>query len=401
MTRLSGVAAKVMPDDLSAKVDALLAMRLRDLRLPPDIMALYRERTRKSTIYMMFNWCLALSALVTATAIFDVQPPGYMLLNIKCRAAIATMFLATAYGIRLRLFRNREYYPVIASCLMMLVIGGWFGVFVHDPAVVNGRLNMGIVAISTGVFFLRFDNRYLISLAASSLIVTAVFIAGWGEDPVNSKIQLIVFYTVTMCGTLFARKIQDTHLHQSFLLNTREEIRAKAALDRGEQLSQIAYVDKLTDVPNRRYFDEICESMGDSTINLFPLAVCMVDIDKFKLLNDSLGHLQGDRCLNVVAAALRNSLRGGSDILARYGGEEFIILLPHTSLADALEVIERMREAVFNLGHPNPGSPLRVVTASFGVAVSAAPPLSIEALIARADSALYRAKAKGRNCVVC
>jgi len=387
------------PDDLSRKIDALLAMRLRDLKLPPEIMALYRDKTRKSTIYMMFNWCLAISALVAVTTFFDVQPPGYVPLNAACRAAVAIAFLASAYGIRLRRFRSREHYLVIASCLLMLAIGGAFGIFVHDPSVVNGRLNMAIVAISTGIFFLRFDNRHLISLAVSSVALTAFFIAGWGEAPDNSKIQLIVFYTCTMFGTLYARKIQDTHLYQSFLLNTREELRSKAALARGEKLSQIAYTDKLTDIPNRRYFDEICGSMSHTTTNLFPLAVCMADIDHFKRLNDSLGHLQGDRCLNLVAAALRNTLRGGGDILARYGGEEFIILLPNTSLPVALEVVERVRAAVFNLGHPNPGSPAKVVTASFGVSISLAPPLGIEALIARADAALYRAKSQGRNCV--
>jgi diguanylate cyclase (GGDEF)-like protein len=282
----------------------------------------------------------------------------------------------------------------------MVVIAGGFGVFVRDPSVVNGRLNMSIVAIATGIFFLRMDKRHLIFLAVSSTLLTAFFIGGWGQDPVNSKIQLIVFYSVMMYGTLKARSIQEIQRYQSFLLNTREEIRAKAALERGEQLSQIAYMDKLTEVPNRRYFDELCGTMSDSTRNLFPLAMCMVDIDHFKRLNDSLGHLQGDRCLNVVAAAIRNTLRGDSDILARYGGEEFIILLPNTTLSDALEVVERVRQAIFNLGHPNPGSAVNVVTASFGVAASAAAPFRIEELIARADTALYRAKTQGRNCVV-
>jgi diguanylate cyclase (GGDEF)-like protein len=390
----------VLPDDLTRRVEALLAMRLRDLRLPADLMALYKERTRKNANFMMFNWCIAISAIVMATSIFDVQPPGYWPLNMTGRAAISIIFLASAYGIRSRHFRNREHYLIIGACLLMLAIGGAFGAYVRDPAVVNGRLNMGIVAIATGVFFLRMDKRHLIFLAVSSTLLTAFFIGGWGQDPVNSKIQLIVFYTVTMCGTIKARSIQDIQRFQSFLLNTREEIRAKVALDRGEQLSQIAYVDKLTEVPNRRYFDEICGSISNTTTNLFPLAVCMVDIDHFKRLNDSLGHLQGDRCLNVVAAAIRNTLRGGSDILARYGGEEFIILLPNTSLPDALEVVERVRQAIFNLGHPNPGSAVNVVTASFGVAVSAAAPFRIEELIARADKALYRAKTQGRNCVV-
>jgi len=400
MNRLADMAAAVPGDDLSRRLDALLALRLRDLKLPADIMALYKERTYKSTIYMMFNWCIAISVIVMATSIFDVQPPGYRPLNIICRISIATIFIASAYGVRLKSFRHREHYLIISACLLMLAIGGGFGIFVHDPSVVDGRLNMSILAISTGVYFLRIDRRYLVWLAVSSTLLTAVFIAGWGQDPVASKIQIIVFYTATMCGTLYARSIQDVHLYQSFLLNAREEIRVRTAQERGEQLSKIAYIDKLTGLPNRRYFDEICCSMSDTTKSLFPLALCMVDIDHFKRLNDSLGHLQGDRCLTLIAAALRNSMRGDSDILARYGGEEFIIVLPNTKLSDALDVVERMREAVFKLAHPNPGSPKGVVTASFGVAMCTAPPLGIEELIAQADAALYRAKARGRNCVV-
>jgi diguanylate cyclase (GGDEF)-like protein len=140
--------------------------------------------------------------------------------------------------------------------------------------------------------------------------------------------------------------------------------------------------------------------MSDTSKNLFPLALCMVDLDHFKGLNDSLGHLQGDRCLRVVAAAIKNTLRSESDILARFGGEEFILLLPRTSLSDARDVAERVREAIYNLRHPNPGSEARIVTASFGIAGTAGPPLRIEELIRQADAALYRAKAEGRNCVV-
>jgi len=394
-----GLADKALPDDLSGKLDALLSMRLRDMKLPADIMALYKKRTHKSTIYMMFHWCLAIAVLVMATSVFDVQPPGCRPLDIVCRVAISTMFIAIAYGVRLRVFRNREHYLIIAACLLMLAIGGGFGIYVRDPSVVDGRLNMAIIVISTGVYFLRFDTRHLMWLAASSTLLTAVFIAGWGQNPAASKIQLIVFYAMTMYGTLYARGIQDIHLYQSFLLNAREEIRAKTARERGEELSRIAYVDKLTQVPNRQYFDEFCEGISAGKENLFPLAVCMVDIDEFKGLNDSLGHLRGDGCLSLVAAAIHKTLRDGNDIIARYGGEEFIILLPHTGLSAALLAAERARAAVFNLTYPNPASAVGVVTASFGVAASAAPPLNILGMIAQADAALYLAKARGRNCV--
>jgi len=137
--------------------------------------------------------------------------------------------------------------------------------------------------------------------------------------------------------------------------------------------------------------------MSEMTINLLPLSICMIDIEHFKLLNDTLGHLQGDRCLKLVAAAMRGNLRGQSDILARYDGEEFVLLLPGTDMAAACEVAERIRAAVKDLEHPNPGSPHGVVTVSIGVAELLSPPIVLPTLLENADHALYRAKLSGRN----
>jgi diguanylate cyclase (GGDEF)-like protein len=182
-----------------------------------------------------------------------------------------------------------------------------------------------------------------------------------------------------------------------FLLNMRDELREAQARARHEKLSSIAYTDKLTDIPNRRYFDEICASMSETTKHLLPLALCMIDIDHFKRLNDKLGHLQGDRCLKLVAAAIRNNLRGQSDILARYGGEEFVLLLPGTDLAAAYDIAERVRAAIVALDHPNPGAPQSVVKVSIGVAELLTPPIALQTLLQSADQALYRAKLSGRN----
>jgi diguanylate cyclase (GGDEF)-like protein len=343
---------------------------------------------------------LGVSFVNIATGAFDYQPPPYMLPDFLCRLVISLMFLLSAPAIRLQLFRNRAQYVIILPCLLMVAMAGAFGLLTHDAVALDRKVSMTIVAVYTAVLFVEIDMRQLIFLGISSICVAAFFLAACGGNSIHDQLQLIVFYGLTMFAIFRARKVQNIYHYQNFLLRTREEINIQAAINRSALLSQLAYTDKLTEVPNRRYFDEICASMSDATKNLHPLAVCIIDIDHFKKLNDSLGHLQGDRCLHVVAAALRNALSGGSDILARYGGEEFIVLLPNTKLADALDVVERMREAVLNLRHPNPGTAARVVTASFGVSTSEAAPLCIEDLIAQADAALYRAKARGRNCVV-
>jgi diguanylate cyclase (GGDEF)-like protein len=122
-----------------------------------------------------------------------------------------------------------------------------------------------------------------------------------------------------------------------------------------------------------------------------------MDIDQFKRLNDRLGHLQGDRCLRVVAQAIRNQLRGASDILARYGGEEFVLLLPGTDRAAAVAIAERIRTAVLELNHPHPAVDCGVVTISIGVSSAAERPVLVEDLLNQADEALYLAKRGGRN----
>jgi diguanylate cyclase (GGDEF)-like protein len=200
-----------------------------------------------------------------------------------------------------------------------------------------------------------------------------------------------------MLALLRARDVQNLYHYRLFLLKLRDDLQNEAASRRNEQLSSIAYVDPLTELPNRRYFDEICASINNDTKNLLPLSLCLLDVDHFKNLNDRLGHLQGDRCLRVIAAAIRNNLRGASDILARYGGEEFVLLLPATEAAEAAAVAERIRVAILTLAHPNPATPRGIVSISIGIAVALSRPVLVEQLINDADRAMYEAKKAGRN----
>jgi two-component system chemotaxis family response regulator WspR len=207
-----------------------------------------------------------------------------------------------------------------------------------------------------------------------------------------------MFFDVTaFLSIAYGRHVQNLILARLFLLNMRDEIRDAAARARNAQLSSIAYTDPLTELSNRRYFDEIAAMMAKNTANFLPISLCMIDIDHFKTLNDTLGHLQGDRCLKLVAAAIRNNLRSPADVVARFGGEEFVILLQNTDLNAASEVAERIRRAILDLAHPNPDAPGGIVTASVGIAELKSAPLVIQTLLDTADHALYRAKQSGRN----
>ncbi len=164
-----------------------------------------------------------------------------------------------------------------------------------------------------------------------------------------------------------------------------------------DTISRLARTDELTDLHNRRSFNENF-TLAVSTAQRYnlPLSLISIDLDHFKRVNDTYGHRAGDQVLQLCASLLLEMVRG-NDIVARWGGEEFIILLSHTDLSAAVSLAERLR-IVFEQS-PVTACPYSF-TASFGVAQFKQELETEEDLIRRVDDALYRAKNQGRNCVV-
>ena len=177
-------------------------------------------------------------------------------------------------------------------------------------------------------------------------------------------------------------------------------IEASAALARAyshRQAEERASTDALTGLPNRRYFDEFCALLARRRRSEDAVGILMVDIDRFKALNDTYGHGIGDEVLRAVAGAVAAAVRE-DDVPARYGGEEFAVLLRNPSLDVAIEVGERVREAVAALDLSAHG--VSGASVSVGVAVADFPDEPISDIIANADRALYEAKRRGRDRVV-
>ena len=126
-------------------------------------------------------------------------------------------------------------------------------------------------------------------------------------------------------------------------------------------------------------------------------ALIMLDLDQFKHVNDTYGHLTGDAVIRLIATKAIKGQTRSYDVPCRVGGDEFAVILPHTSLSDALTVAERIRQAVMNAPTDTVGVPVGIVGASLGVAVFPASGISANDLVARADQAMYRAKNLGRN----
>lgn len=192
---------------------------------------------------------------------------------------------------------------------------------------------------------------------------------------------------LTALGTQVAIAIQQSTLF--------EQLQAA-----NQQLRRLATLDGLTQVANRRRFDEYLDRQWRHMArDRHPLSLILCDIDCFKLYNDTYGHQAGDECLQSVAATLTECVKRPCDLVARYGGEEFAVILPETDTEGARNVAERIRRSIFELSIPNHNSYVSpYVTMSVGVATTTPEPdSSWSELIALADKALYASKHKGRN----
>lgn len=167
--------------------------------------------------------------------------------------------------------------------------------------------------------------------------------------------------------------------------------------DANRKLKEIAFLDGLTGIPNRRHFDIAFRSIVKQARRTGTLlSVIMIDIDHFKAYNDTYGHLQGDECLKNAATILKNSLLRPTDFVARYGGEEFIAALPEADQNGAEEVAKRIHAAFESVRIPHDKGIGGIVTVSMGITTVSGHEADVF-IVEYADEALYTAKSSGRN----
>ncbi|KOF13417.1 diguanylate cyclase [Ensifer adhaerens] len=167
-----------------------------------------------------------------------------------------------------------------------------------------------------------------------------------------------------------------------------------------DQMKGLAQTDSLTELANRRSFDEALDTEFSRSLRTgSPLTLLLVDVDRFKLFNDTYGHLAGDACLKQIGRCLAASAKRAADRAARFGGEEFAVLLPDTNVEAGVAIADRLRAAIRDLAIKHNGSEFGIVTVSIGIAAFPSDPeISTPAeLISRADAALYQSKNAGRD----
>ena len=168
------------------------------------------------------------------------------------------------------------------------------------------------------------------------------------------------------------------------------------------KLDELSKTDFLTNLYNRRFFDECLQREWKSSLrNHTFLSLLIIDIDYFKRYNDLYGHIEGDKCLQTVASKIADLLHRPRDLAARFGGEEFVVLLPETDVAGAWNIAESIRACIEVLEIPIESlAETGKVTISIGLSgILPQKGIAPEVLIRAADEALYIAKKEGRNCI--
>lgn len=219
-------------------------------------------------------------------------------------------------------------------------------------------------------------------------------------DWVDNKVYMIIALPVLQKEseeTVVLELFKD--VTNSMVVETSESLKNNTLIQTLNEIIQLQIKDGLTGIFNRRFIDERlpAEIVNDSPDSY---SVIFADIDHFKLVNDTYGHVAGDHVLKKFAELLKNSIRGSNDWVARYGGEEFLIYNRNVDLAQAVEISEKLRKDVENCEFNFEENTIKI-TSSFGVCSIQKPcNIKVEELIAAVDKNLYAAKESGRNKVV-
>jgi diguanylate cyclase (GGDEF)-like protein len=272
-----------------------------------------------------------------------------------------------------------------------------------------GTMLSALVWCSVSIFFFPSDNMHS---QFYMVAVLAGLIHGAGHSQAPFRLVHGIYSVTLMMPLILRFFLMGSFIYGTFAFallfliagiavsNRKMRRLLMESLSMKYEMSQMAHIDSLTGVANRRHFDIfIYQEWRKAQREGWPLAMLMVDVDFFKLYNDVYGHQYGDQCLRSIADAISKVIRRPSDLVSRYGGEEFGVILPNTPLHGAMNVAEQMRQAVGTLFIEHKKSPVaHYVTVSIGVAVMTPVKESHpDELVAASDEALYMAKKSGRN----
>ena len=406
-------------DDRSPHVVAAVASEMREalavsqslpfwaLRLPAALESMFASETDAERNRQLQLWTLAWLGFSWLTLALDVVsvPDGWQValllrLGVVTPAAILSFRCLRTNPMRWRRTLASIATPATSLLTVLLVFA--------TSAVIDGfRADMVLLL---GIFWtnvlnpMRLRDSFVFSVFALALGGTINLVAGTAHHATVQHPDILAAGLMMLLLSLLSRAASERGLRRSFTAGVRLRIRNENLTRSNSKLLEMSNTDVLTGLANRRFFDLTLEQAWLAATSAQSwIALMMIDVDHFKQFNDAAGHLEGDRCLAIVARTIASHIRVGDDLAARFGGEEFVVLMPTTECDEAYAMAERVRAALAALQVFHPGrighgflSVSIGVVATHGNATFA----TSAALVAAADAALYKAKAAGRDRVV-
>ena len=339
---------------------------------------------------------IALVTLVLIIPIYNLIVMPYMIESWIGLVATLTSFV---FGLAVWAVVRRGFYRpwlgFLTSAVDVTIVSAALVAFLAlgTPHVaVNSRIMYSVYFFSIGASSLRYDTRICIVTGVLAVVqYSLVLIAAGFFWDLNDLRYAPFTYGMVSWGDQFGRLV---------LLGA-SGVLATAIVDRSRQLRHLSALDRLTGLLNRGYFESRYQAeVARARRHGHPLAVALLDLDRYKNFNDRYGHSSGDVALRVLAETLVKGLRS-SDVVARYGGHEFVVLLPETTPQAAFEKLEQLRLSVARAEFSIPRHDLTAqITLSAGIACLPDDGTDPVELLEVADKRLFEAKDGGRNRVV-
>ncbi len=385
----------------TSEFEAVQQQGFSSLRFPPSMEARFQADKAPDLLAQMRLGAVMSMILSACLLLADwMMVPDRLLAALTLRLLVFVPLLILGAGL-LPLVRPawREWVGVIKSLLAACIIV-YLCMSSTDELASSYLVSLSLIPLfNGGQERVRFWPALLIDLLVLALLAMAALNVQHANIPVLVGTALVVASTIVF--TLYGSYWLEHEERTNWLMLQHEHLLFDKLEAGNRRLDQLTRFDPLTEIANRRHFDEFLGQVwARARQDGQDVALLMMDIDNFKLYNDHYGHPVGDVCLQQVAAAMSRHLRKPGDLVARFGGEEFIAVLSKTSLPEAMAAAERVREAVWRLQRPHEASPVQPwVTVSIGVAClrANADQASLTRLLAQADEALYKAKSQGRN----
>jgi diguanylate cyclase (GGDEF)-like protein len=401
--------SQALKETVTEQIRRFSGLKFQWLTFPPPLEARFEADTSaRRCARLWLEGLLAITLFNLFLFADHLGTPTQFWRAVEIRAGIVTpLALAVNVSMLLRppkLFRE-------ASIAFVACLAGLTHLYLESnkSPVASAYAQFGILAV---ILFANTSMRlrfpYALATSVTMLIGNIVFLR---FDMLLERDQKITGLCLTL-GTAAITVIANYSFNREERLNYLHHLYDNVTVDdlnrSNERLALIAERDALTGLANRHAFDQkFTHYWREAFIQGTALSIILIDIDHFKQMNDTHGHLYGDKVLKRIARLLLEGLRVKGDFAARFGGEEFVILLPSTVTSGALQVAERTRKLIEVAGLPPIEFPhvlSKNCCATISCGVATAHPLSAEgeqSLLSRADRALYEAKALGRNRVCC